>query len=302
MNTTEVENYPGFPGGIIGPDLMDAMRKQAERFGAALVAGDVTEVDLKADPKRVSAGGETYLAKAVIIATGSGYREPGVPGENRFGGHGVSWCATCDGFFFRDQDIAVAGVVDKRLEPALAADADDGRGYPAFAEAGDQRLVEIERIGQREDVVRVPLDGQIISEPFSLLIRVGVAAHPREQARVVHDASFSEVSGRALSQPQGDQARPDHVLHRLPETQVGPERQQGDKFSAANPGASRRPLPDQPPPPPQTNTGRPSLQLAGDAPLVVRNEIFNFPNGQWFSGGGGPVVPGLAAAGALGRT
>jgi thioredoxin reductase (NADPH) len=88
MNTTDVENYPGFPGGIMGPDLMDAMRKQAERFGAKLVAEDVTEVDLKADPKRVIVEGEIYLAKAVIIAIGSGYRELGVPGEKRLGGHG----------------------------------------------------------------------------------------------------------------------------------------------------------------------------------------------------------------------
>ena len=118
MNTTDVENYPGFPGGITGPELMDAMRKQAERFGAKLVAEDVTEVDLKADPKRVIVEGETYLAKAVIIATGSGYRELGVPGEKRLGGHGVSWCATCDGFFFRDQDIAVAGGGDSAMEEA----------------------------------------------------------------------------------------------------------------------------------------------------------------------------------------
>jgi thioredoxin reductase (NADPH) len=118
MNTTDVENYPRFPGGIMGPDLMDAMRKQAERFGAKLVAEDVTEVDLKADPKRLIVEGETCLAKAVIIATGSGYRELGVPGEKRLGGHGVSWCATCDGFFFRDQDIAVAGGGDSALEEA----------------------------------------------------------------------------------------------------------------------------------------------------------------------------------------
>jgi len=89
MNTTDVEKLPpGFPGGITGPDLMDAMRKQAERFGAKLVAEDVTEVDLRADPRRVIVEGETYLAKAVIIATGSRYRELGVPGEKRLGGHG----------------------------------------------------------------------------------------------------------------------------------------------------------------------------------------------------------------------
>jgi thioredoxin reductase (NADPH) len=119
MNTTDVENYPGFPDGILGPDLMDAMRKQAERFGAQLRAEDVTEVDLQASPKRVIVEGETYLARAVIIASGSGYRELGVPGEKRLGGHGVSWCATCDGFFFREQDIAVVGGGDSAMEEAM---------------------------------------------------------------------------------------------------------------------------------------------------------------------------------------
>ena len=119
MNTTDVENYPGFPGGIQGPDLMDAMRKQAERFGAELRAEDVTEVDLTADPKRVIVEGETYLARAVIVATGSRYRELGVPGEKKLSGHGVSWCATCDGFFFREQEIAVVGGGDSAMEEAL---------------------------------------------------------------------------------------------------------------------------------------------------------------------------------------
>jgi thioredoxin reductase (NADPH) len=119
MNTTEVENFPGFPGGIQGPDLMDAMRKQAERFGAELRAEDVTEVDLTVDPKRVIVEGETYLARAVIIATGSRYRELGVPGEKKLSGHGVSWCATCDGFFFREQEIAVVGGGDSAMEEAL---------------------------------------------------------------------------------------------------------------------------------------------------------------------------------------
>jgi thioredoxin reductase (NADPH) len=119
MNTTEVENFPGFPGGIQGPDLMDAMRKQAERFGAELRAEDVTEVELKADPKRVIVEGETYLAHAVIVATGSRYRELGVPGEKKLSGHGVSWCATCDGFFFREQEIAVVGGGDSAMEEAL---------------------------------------------------------------------------------------------------------------------------------------------------------------------------------------
>jgi thioredoxin reductase (NADPH) len=119
MNTTDVENFPGFPDGILGPDLMDSLRKQAERFGADLMADDVTAVDLTADPKVVKTDTETYLAQAVIIASGSRYRELGVPGEKRLSGHGVSWCATCDGFFFRDQDIAVVGGGDSALEEAM---------------------------------------------------------------------------------------------------------------------------------------------------------------------------------------
>ena len=103
---------------MLGPDLMDQLRKQAERFGAELLAEDVTEVDLKATPKVVRAGEDTYLARTVIIATGSGYRELGVPGEKRLSGHGVSWCATCDGFFFREQDIAVIGGGDTAMEEA----------------------------------------------------------------------------------------------------------------------------------------------------------------------------------------
>ncbi len=118
MNTTDVENFPGFPDGVLGPDLMDAIRKQAERFGAELVAADVTEVDLAASPKVVRVGADTYLAKSVIITTGSSYRELGVPGEKRLSGHGVSWCATCDGFFFREQDIAVVGGGDSAMEEA----------------------------------------------------------------------------------------------------------------------------------------------------------------------------------------
>jgi thioredoxin reductase (NADPH) len=119
MQTTDVENFPGFPDGIMGPELMDSIRKQAERFGAELVADDVTEVDLSADPKVVKTDTETYLASAIIIATGSKYREIGVPGEKLLGGHGVSWCATCDGFFFRGQDIAVVGGGDSALEEAM---------------------------------------------------------------------------------------------------------------------------------------------------------------------------------------
>ncbi|HEU5029543.1 MAG TPA: thioredoxin-disulfide reductase [Spirillospora sp.] len=119
MNTTDVENFPGFPDGVMGPDLMDNLRKQAERFGAELVTDDVTEVDLAADPKVVKVGDETYLARSVIVATGSGYRELGLPDEKRLSGRGVSWCATCDGFFFREQDIAVVGGGDTAMEEAI---------------------------------------------------------------------------------------------------------------------------------------------------------------------------------------
>jgi thioredoxin reductase (NADPH) len=119
MNTTDVENYPGFPDGIMGPDLMDAFRKQAERFDAELIPDDVQSVDLSGDIKVVvDSSGTEHRARAVILAMGSGYRRLGVPGEDKLSGHGVSWCATCDGFFFRDQDIAVVGGGDSAIEEA----------------------------------------------------------------------------------------------------------------------------------------------------------------------------------------
>ena len=119
MNTTEVENFPGFPEGIQGPELMEKFRAQAERFGAELVPEDVTEVRLAGDVKQVLLhDGTVHLAKAVILATGSAYRQLNLPREQELSGHGVSWCATCDGFFFRDQDIVVVGGGDSALEEA----------------------------------------------------------------------------------------------------------------------------------------------------------------------------------------
>ena len=119
MNTTEVENYPGFSDGIMGPDLMEAMRAQAERFGAELIRDDVTEVSLDGPIKTVTDGeGRTWSAHTVILAMGSAYRKLGLPDEVRLAGRGVSWCATCDGFFFRDQDIAVVGGGDSAVEEA----------------------------------------------------------------------------------------------------------------------------------------------------------------------------------------
>jgi len=118
MNTTEVENFPGFRDGIQGPALMDEMRAQAERFGAELVTDDVIEVDLTGDLKVVKTEEGTFTARAVILAMGSGYKKLGNPDEDRLSGHGVSWCATCDGFFFREQHIAVVGGGDSAVEEA----------------------------------------------------------------------------------------------------------------------------------------------------------------------------------------
>jgi thioredoxin reductase (NADPH) len=119
MNTTEVENFPGFQKGIMGPALMEEMRAQAEKFGTRFVTDDAVKVDLKGDVKTIQDGsGNTYLAKSVILATGSGYKKIGLPKEETLSGRGVSYCATCDGFFFKEQAIAVVGGGDSALEEA----------------------------------------------------------------------------------------------------------------------------------------------------------------------------------------
>ena len=119
MNTTEVENFPGFPDGVMGPDLMDSMRKQSEKFGTKLVTDDIVAMDLSADIKILTDGsGNILKSKSVILATGSAYKEIGLVNEKRLSGHGVSWCATCDGFFFREKVIAVVGGGDSAMEEA----------------------------------------------------------------------------------------------------------------------------------------------------------------------------------------
>ena len=118
MNTTEVENYPGFITGIMGPELMNQMQEQAERFGADIRYEDVTALELEGDVKRITTSDDVYEARTVIISTGSEYRHLGIDGEERLSGHGVSYCATCDGFFFKDQDIVVVGGGDSAMEEA----------------------------------------------------------------------------------------------------------------------------------------------------------------------------------------
>lgn len=119
MNTTDVENFPGFPEGVMGPDLMDSLRKQAERFGTKLITDDIVSMDLAGEVKTIKDGsGNTLQAKAVILATGSAYKEIGLTNEKRLSGRGVSWCATCDGFFFREKVIAVVGGGDSAMEEA----------------------------------------------------------------------------------------------------------------------------------------------------------------------------------------
>ncbi len=119
MNTTDVENYPGFPDGIQGPEMMELFKKQAQRFGTSFVRGDVTRIDFSAPPFRVWTEENELAARAVIVATGASPRTLGIPGEREYAGHGVSYCATCDGFFFRGQEIVVVGGGDTAMEEAL---------------------------------------------------------------------------------------------------------------------------------------------------------------------------------------
>lgn len=157
VNTTEVENFPGFPDGIMGPDLMENMRRQAERFGARLVYDDATHLELTGDVKTVTTGsGVVYRTHAVILAMGSAYRKLGVDGEQRLTGRGVSWCATCDGFFFRGQDIAVIGGGDSALEEAM---------FPLEA-TGDEKLTGLD--------LRNTVTGEVFSiDATGLFIAIG---------------------------------------------------------------------------------------------------------------------------------
>ena len=174
MNTTEVENFPGFRDGIMGPELMDNMRAQAERFGAELVPDDVVAVDLTGDIKTVTDGaGTVHRAKAVIVATGSPHRKLGLPNEDALSGRGVSWCATCDGFFFRDQDIAVIGGGDTAMEEAtflsrfaksvtIVHRRDSAAGLQGHAGARLRRpedLLRLEQRGRRDPRRRSKLAG-----------------------------------------------------------------------------------------------------------------------------------------------
>ena len=162
MNTTDVENFPGFPDGIMGPDLMDNLRKQAERFGAELVTDDVVEVDLTADAQGRQGRHRHLPRQGRHPRHGSGYRELGLPNEKRLSGHGVSWCATCDGFFFRDQDIVVVGGGDTAMEEAtfLTRFARIGHRRPPPRRAARQQDHAGPGVRQRQDPVRLGQRGR----------------------------------------------------------------------------------------------------------------------------------------------
>ncbi|MFD9240529.1 NAD(P)/FAD-dependent oxidoreductase [Streptomyces sp. NPDC059556] len=190
--TTEVENFPGFPTGIAGPDLMDDMRAQAERFGAEMIDDDIVSVDLTGDIKEVAdSEGTVHRAKAVIIATGSGYRKLGLPNEDELSGRGVSWCATCDGFFFRDRDIVVGGGGD----PPLAGAPVRPRGARA-ATAGGRPASE--RFSARPRPLVGPRGGDTAMEEATFLTRFArsvTVVHRRSTLRasqVMRNRAFAD--------------------------------------------------------------------------------------------------------------
>ena len=189
MNTTDVENFPGFPDGIMGPDLMHQIRSQAERFGAELVSDDVTGLELGGDVKIVRTHDGEYTADAVILAMGSAYKKIGVAGEEELSGHGVSWCATCDGFFFRDQDIAVVGGGDTAMEEATFL----------------TRFARSVTIIHRRDVLRaskIMIDRAVGNEKISFLWNTEVAEVHGEGA-ITHLALRDTLTGEVTHQDFG---------------------------------------------------------------------------------------------------
>ena len=196
MNTTDVENFPGFRDGIMGPQLMDEMRAQAERFGAELVADDVTAVDLTGDVKVVTDGdGNEHRARAVILATGSGYRKLGIADEERLSGHGVSWCATCDGFFFRDQHIAVVGGGDSAVEEATFLSRFGSKVYAGPPPRRAARLEDHAGAGLRRPEDRLRLELRRRGDPR------------RRQADRPHAVRHRAPARRVTSTPPGCSSR-----------------------------------------------------------------------------------------------
>ncbi|WP_033294960.1 thioredoxin-disulfide reductase [Amycolatopsis jejuensis] len=230
MTTTEVENFPGFEDGVAGPDLMARMRKQADRFGACLVPEDAVDLALQGPVKSVTDGsGRTYHARAVVLAMGSGYRRLAVPGEDRLSGHGVSWCATCDGFFFKDKEIAVVGGGDSALEEATFLTrfatkvhvlhrrgelrASKAMQERAFADPklefswhsqvtkilGDQRVEAVAvRDTQTGAARELPVNGVFVAighDPRSSLVRSQLDLDPAGYVRVQHPATQTGVDG-----------------------------------------------------------------------------------------------------------
>jgi len=223
MNTTEVENFPGFVDGVMGPDLMESMRKQAARFGAQLITDDIVEMDLSSEIKVLKDGsGNTVKAKSVILAMGSAYREIGLANEKRLSGHGVSWCATCDGFFFRDQTIAVVGGGDSAIEEAtfltkfaskvvlihrrdsLRASkimADRAHANPKIEFLWNTEVIDVLGADKVESLeLRNTLDGSVSTRAFTGLF-VAIGHIPRSELVVnqitLDSEGYVEVEGRS---------------------------------------------------------------------------------------------------------